>query len=82
MTPNQPTSLNGTHMQVVSPPPQINYVATCSMSTSTDDLVGDVVHHLLGELEFYLSIGSFDTFESVALPYDDNLLEAMAFCRS
>ena len=38
-------------MQVVSHPPQVNYVATCSMPTSTDDLVGDVEHHVLGALE-------------------------------
>lgn len=48
------------------------------MFVPTDDLVGDVMHHLLGEFESNLSIGSFDTFQSVVLPSDENLLEAMA----
>lgn len=77
LTPNQPASLNGPYIQVVSPPPQVNYVETCSMPASTDDLVGDVVHHLLGELESDLSIRSFDPFHSIVLPYGENLLEAM-----
>ncbi len=44
------------------------------MIASTDDVVGDVVHHLVGELESNLSIGSFDPFLSVFLPFDENLL--------
>lgn len=79
--PNQPASLNGSYTQVVSPSPQINYVATCSMPASTDYLVGDVVHHVLRALAPDLSLGSFDmySFQSIVLPSDENLLEAMAF---
>ena len=55
-------------------------MATCSMPTSTDDLVGDVVHHVLGALDPDFSFGSLDMypFQSVVLPSDGNLLEAMA----
>jgi hypothetical protein len=35
MMANHPTSLNGPFMQVVSPSPQVDYVATCPMC-STD----------------------------------------------
>ena len=80
-TPNQPTSLNVYYMKVVSSPPQINYVATYSMLASSNDLVGDVEHHLLGTLESYLSIESFETFQRIFLPYDEKLLETMASWR-
>ena len=60
--PNQPSSLNGSYVQAVSPPPQVNYVATCSMLASTNDIIDNVVYHLLGALLYDLSIGSFDTF--------------------
>jgi len=75
-TPTQPSSLNGSYVQVVSPPQQANYVATCSMPTSTDDLAGDVVHHVLGALKPNFSIGSLDmySFQSVVLPSNENLL--------
>ena len=55
-------------------------MATCSMPTSIDDLVGDVVCHVLGVLEPDFSIGSLDMcpFQSVVLPSDENLLEDMA----
>lgn len=82
LIPNQPPSLNIPYMQAVYPPPQINYVATCSMPTSIDDLVGNVMHHLLWSLVSDLSIGSFDTFHSVVLPYYENLLESMVFYKS
>lgn len=49
--PTQPSSLNGSYVQAVSPSAQVNYVATCSMPTSTDDVVGDVVRQVLGKLE-------------------------------
>ena len=79
-TPTQPSPLNGCYLQVVSPPPQVNCVATCSMPSSTDDIVGDVVHHVLGELEPDFSFGSLDMypFQRIFLPSDANLLEAMA----
>ena len=49
------------------------------MPTSTNDLVGDVVHQVLGELKPNFSIGTMDMypFQSVVLPSDENLLEAM-----
>ena len=59
MPPLQPYSPIGYCFQVVPSPPQVNYVGTCSIPMSTDDLVGDVVNHLLGALEYDLSIGSF-----------------------
>lgn len=79
-TPIQPSSLNGSYLQPVSTLPQVNYVATCSMPKSTDDLVGDVVHHVLGALEPNFSIGSLDMypFQSVFLPSDEKPLESMA----
>jgi len=45
------------------------------------DLVGDMVNHLLGELGHDISIGSLGIypFQSVVLPYDENLLEAMVY---
>ena len=51
------------------------------MPTSTDDLVGDVACHVLGALELDFSIGSLDMypFQSVVLPFDENLLEAMEY---
>ena len=61
-TPTQPSSLNGSHMQAVSPSPQVNFMATYSMPTSTDDLVGDVVHHVLGALEPNFSFGSLEIY--------------------
>jgi hypothetical protein len=32
------TSLNGSYMQTVSPPPQVNYVALSPMPSTSDDL--------------------------------------------
>jgi len=75
----QPSPLHCSYTQAVSPLPQVNYVATCSMSTSIDDLVGGVVHHVLGPLETYFSFGSLDMyfFHSVVLPFDENLMEVI-----
>jgi len=55
-------------------------MATCSMSASADDLVSDIVHHVLRELEPDLCIISLDMypFQSIVLPSFENLLEAMA----
>jgi len=57
-TPDQPSSLNGPCMNMESTPPQVNYVATCSVPTSTDDLVNDIMFHVLGALELDISIRS------------------------
>ena len=61
-TPTQPSSLNGSYMQVASPLPHFNYIATCSMPASTNDLVGDAVHHVSGELVPNFSFGSLDMY--------------------
>jgi len=55
MAPIQPSSLSGPFVPMVSSLPQVNYVATCSIPTSTDDQFIDVVHHALGALELDLS---------------------------
>ena len=55
MAPSQPYSLNGPFVPMVSSPPWINYVATFSIPTSTDNQFSDVVHHVLGALEPDLS---------------------------
>ena len=80
LTPNQPTPLNYPYMQVVCPLPHINYVETCSIPTSTNYLVGDVLNHVPGALEPNISIRSLDMypFQRVGLPSDENLLESMA----
>ena len=45
------------------------------------DLVGDMVNHLIGELESNPSIGPFNIypFQSVFLPSDENLLAYMVY---
>ncbi len=43
------------HWPMVSSPPQVNYVLTHCIPTSTDDQFSDVVHHVLGSLEPNLS---------------------------
>jgi len=55
MAPNQPSSLNGPFLPMVSSPRRVNYVATRSIPTSTDNQFSDVVHHVLGALEPDLS---------------------------
>lgn len=87
-----PTSLNVLNMKVVSPPPSVNYLATyhmlapidelelltiCSASSSLDP-IGDTMNNFLGALEPDLSIRSLDSFQSIVLPSDENLLESMA----
>lgn len=71
-TPTQPSSLNGSYVQAISPQPQVNYVATYSMSTSTDNIVGDVVHHVLGALEPIIAVTttlqSFSLYSFWSLP--------------
>lgn len=60
--PNQPSSLNGPYMQVVASPRHVNNVVTCSIPALIDDLVIDIVHHVLGTLEPNISIGSLDRY--------------------
>ena len=49
------------------------------MPASTDNLVGDIVHHVLGALVPDLSLGSFDmyAFQNISLPSDESFFEAM-----
>jgi hypothetical protein len=81
------TSLNGSYMKTVSPPPQVNYVALSSMASTSDDLdpVVDMVISLIGLLDPHLftPVVTLDmvSFQSVFLPSSEDLLEAMTeFC--
>jgi hypothetical protein len=80
-------SLNGSCMQTVSPPPQVNYVALSPMASTSDDLdpVVDMVISSIGLLEpdLLTPIATLDmvSFQSVFLPSNEDLLEAMTeFC--
>jgi hypothetical protein len=81
------TSLNGSYMQTVSPPPQVNYVALSPMASTSDDLdpVVDMVISSIGllELDLFTPVATLDmvSFQSVFLPSSEDLLEAMTeFC--
>jgi hypothetical protein len=80
-------SLNGSYMQTVSPPPQVNYVALSPISSTSDDLdpVVDMVISSIGllELDLFSPVATLDmvSFQSVFLPSSEDLLEAMIeFC--
>jgi hypothetical protein len=80
-------SLNGSCMQTVSPPPQVNYVALSPMASTSDDLdpVVDMVISSIGLLEpdLFTPVTTLDmvSFQSVFLPSSEDLLEAMTeFC--
>jgi hypothetical protein len=80
-------SLNGSCMQTVSPPPQVNYVVLSPMDSTSDDLdpVVDMVVSSIGllELDLFTPIATLDmvSFQSVFLPSNEDLLEAMTkFC--
>ena len=81
------TSLNGSYMQTVSPPPHVHYVALSPMISTFDDLdpVVDTVISVVGLLEpdLLTPIATFDmcSFPSDYLPSSEDLLEAMTeFC--
>jgi hypothetical protein len=81
------SSLNGSCMQTVSPPPQVNYVALSPMASTSDDLdpVVDMVIFSIGLLEpdLFTPVMTLDmvSFQSVFLPSSEDLLEAMTeFC--
>lgn len=61
MASSQPSSVNGPFVPMVSSPPRVNYVAICSMPTSTDDRLSDVVLYVLGALEPDCSNGFLST---------------------
>jgi hypothetical protein len=80
-------SLNGSYMQTVSPPLQVNYVALSPMASTYDDLdlVVDMVISSIGLLEpdLFTPVATLDmlSFQSVFLPSSEDLLEAMTeFC--
>jgi hypothetical protein len=80
-------SLNGSCMQTISPPPQVNYVALSPMASNSDDLdlVVDMVFSSIGLLEpdLFTPVVTLDmvSFQSVFLPSSEDLLEAMnEFC--
>jgi hypothetical protein len=82
---NPMTSLDGSYQQLVSPPPQVNYVALSPMplATNEDDLdpVVDMVISLVGLLEpdLITPITDLDmcSFQRILLPSNEDLLEAM-----
>jgi hypothetical protein len=87
ISPDWITSLNGSYMQTVLPPPHVNYVALSPMTSNFDDLdpVVDMVISLVGLLEpdFLTPIATLDmcSFQSDYLPSNEDLLEAMTeFC--
>jgi hypothetical protein len=74
-------------MQMVLPPPQVNYVALSPMASTSDDLdpVVDMVISSIGLLEpdLFTPVATLDmvSFQSVFLPSSEDLLEAMTeFC--
>jgi hypothetical protein len=77
-------SLNGSYMQTVSPPPQVNYVALSPMYSTFDDLdpIVNMVISSIGLLEhdLFTPITTLNmmSFQSVFLPSSEDLLEAMA----
>jgi hypothetical protein len=80
-------SLNGSYMQMVLPPPEVNYVVLFPMDSTSDDLdpVVDMVISSIGLLEpdLFTPIVTLDmvSFQSVFLPSNEDLLEAMTeFC--
>jgi hypothetical protein len=85
--PDWVTSLSGSYMQTVSPPPHVNYVALSPMTSTSDDLdpVVDMVISSVGLLEpdLLTPVTTLDmcSFQSDSLPSDEDLLEAMTeFC--
>jgi hypothetical protein len=81
--PDWVTSLSGSYMQTVSPPPHVNYVALSPMTSTSDDLdsVVDMVISSVGllELDLLTAVTTLDicSFQSDSLPSSEDLLEAM-----
>ena len=87
ISPDWVTSLSGSYMQTVSPPPHVNYVALSPMTSTSNDLdpVVDMVISSVGLLEpdLLTPIMTLDmcSFLSDYLPSSEDLLEAMTeFC--
>ena len=77
------TSLSGSYMHTVSPPPHVNYVALSPMTSTFDNLdpVVDMVISSVGLLEpdLLTPVTTLDmcSFQSDYLPCSEDLLEAM-----
>jgi hypothetical protein len=87
ISPDWVTSLSGSYIQTVSPPPHVNYVALSPMTSTSDDLdpVVDMVISSIGLLEPDLltpvTTLNMCSFQSDSLPSSEDLLEAMTeFC--
>jgi hypothetical protein len=85
--PDWNTSLHGSYMTTVSPPPHVNYVALSPMPSISDDLdsVVDMVISSVWMLEpdLLTPVVTLDmcSFQSDYLPSSEDLLEAMTeFC--
>jgi hypothetical protein len=85
--PDWVTSLSGSYMQTVSPPPHVNYVALSPMISTSDSLdpVVDMVIFSIGLLDpdLLTLVTTLDmcSFRIDSLPSDEDLLEAMTkFC--
>jgi hypothetical protein len=81
------SSLNGSCMQTVSPPLQVNYVAFSPMTSTSDDLdpLFEMVISSIGLLEPNLltpvTTLDMESFQNVFLPSSEDLLEAITkFC--
>jgi hypothetical protein len=89
---NHPPSLNGRYMSAMSAPTRVNYVTTCPMRPTLHereslpsldlDMVVDMVIYLIGILELdiptLIDVVNMYLFQSVFLPSNEDLLEAMA----
>ena len=79
LPPMQPLSPIGSCLQVVPSSPQVNYVATRSVSTSAYDHRNGIVHYVLGAFKPYLSlvpVGMYSS-QSMVLPSSEDLLGAI-----
>jgi hypothetical protein len=88
LDPDRVTSLSGSYMQTVSPPPHVNYVALSPMISTFDslDFVVDMVISSVGLLEpdLLTPVMTLDmcSFRNDSLPSGEDLLESMTkFCR-
>lgn len=81
LTTNNPTSLSVPNVQLVSSSPHVNYVTTYPIHIPTNedkhfivhsnsfnlDLVGDMMNHLLGKLEFIFPLDPLICIPSISL---------------
>jgi hypothetical protein len=88
---NHSPFLNGPYIPTMSAPPQVNYVTTCPMHSNPHereslpspdlDTVVNMVISLIGlldlDLPILIEVVDMFSFQSVFLPYNEDLLEAM-----